>query len=78
MGPKLARGPGQNSGSPGLLARVLIAANDALQALVTFCYWPADEGWAVPEWEMILSTLRLAGHSPDLAQDSSAGVADSQ
>ena len=27
-------------------ARALIAANDVLQALVTFAYWPSDEGWA--------------------------------
>ncbi len=46
-------------------SRVLIAANDALQTLVTFSYWPADAGWAVPAWETIVSTLRLAGRTPE-------------
>jgi hypothetical protein len=53
--------------------RVLIAANDALQTLVTFNYWPADAGWAVPAWETILSTLRLAGRTPE-TQVLTAGV----
>ena len=57
-------------------ARALIAANDVLQALVTFAYWPTDEGWAVPEWETIISTLRLAGHQPDLVPDGSADTTD--
>lgn len=49
--------------------RILIAANSALQVLVTFAYWPHDESWAVPEWETLISTLRLAG-GPDLVPDS--------
>jgi hypothetical protein len=44
--------------------RVLIAANDAVQTLITYSYWPGDEGWAVSAWETIVSTLRLAGQSP--------------
>jgi hypothetical protein len=56
--------------------RILIAANDALQVLVTFCYWPADEGWAVPAWETIISTLRLAGGGPELVPDSSVSRVD--
>ena len=59
-------------------ARALIAANDVLQALVTFAYWPADEGWAVSEWETIISTLRLAGHSRELVPDGSADTTDSK
>ena len=58
--------------------RVLIAANDALQTLVTFNYWPIDAGWAVPAWETIISTLRLAGRTPEtqeLTADASVGVA---
>ena len=41
--------------------RWLIAANDRLQVLSTYYYWPEDEAWAAPAWEMILSTLRLGG-----------------
>jgi hypothetical protein len=51
-----------------------IAAMLTRERLVTFAYWPADEGWAIPEWERIISTLRLAGQSPDLVPDSSAGA----
>jgi len=59
-------------------ARALIAANDVLQALVTYAYWPSDEGWAVPAWETIISTLRLASHRPDLVPDGSADATDSK
>jgi len=59
-------------------ARALIAANDVLQALVTFAYWPPDEGWALLEWETIISTLRLAGHHPDLVPDGSADTTDAK
>lgn len=45
-------------------SRVLIAANDVLQVLVTFAYWPADASWAVPEWQRIVSSLRLASRLP--------------
>jgi len=41
-------------------SRILIAANDVLQVLATYAYWPADASWAVPAWETIISTLRLA------------------
>jgi len=59
-------------------ARALIAANDVLQALVTFAYWPPDESWAVPEWETIISTLRLASHRPELVPDGSADTPDTK
>jgi hypothetical protein len=29
--------------------------------LVTYSYRPQDSSWAIPEWETIIDTLRLAG-----------------
>jgi hypothetical protein len=50
-------------------SRVLVAANHQLQALMTYAYWPTDEGWAVPAWQTIVSTLRLASHEVDPTPD---------
>lgn len=50
-------------------SRVLVAANHQLQVLMTYAYWPTDEGWAVPAWQTIVSTLRLASVDPDLTPD---------
>lgn len=47
--------------------RWLIAANDAIQVLVTTYYWVDDESWAVPEWERIVATLELRGGAPLVA-----------
>lgn len=45
--------------------RIAIAANETLQVLITYYYWPADESWAASEWETMVSTLRLASRVPE-------------
>jgi hypothetical protein len=54
-------------------ARWLVAANQALQVLATYYYWPKDKAWAVPEWETIVSTLRLGSGRPSLSADVRVG-----
>jgi len=44
--------------------RWLVAANRHFQALLTYCYWDDDAGWAVPTWERIVETLRLGDGVP--------------
>lgn len=44
-------------------ARISMMANDALHALATYYYWPEDEGWAIPEWERIMSTMWLSNRT---------------
>jgi hypothetical protein len=43
-----------------LEVRRSIAANEALQVLVTHAHWPSDAAWAIPAWETVITTFRLA------------------
>lgn len=44
--------------------RWLLAANEMLQALLTYYYWADDADWAVPAWENIVETLGLGNGIP--------------
>ena len=41
-------------------ARVLFARNAVVGTLLTFNYWQDDTAWAIPAWERMVETLRLA------------------
>jgi hypothetical protein len=45
-------------------ARLLLAANEWCQAVLTFSYWVDDKSWAVPLWERIVATVDLGDGVP--------------